>query len=148
MAYYRHMGALAALVASACIAAPVSTAAPPDSGAPTIPWIHAGPVSGYLFYYGANGPWKTQPERVMITAGGGVPGGYATKILWHVRGGSLSVSLVGRRLDGPGRFTQHFSGVGGGFFPSIVVVPNAGCWRITVRSGARSGRFAFVAIAP
>lgn len=48
--------------------------------------MRAGAVYGYLFYYGADGPWKTQRSRVLITTRGGVPGGYATKILWHVRG--------------------------------------------------------------
>src|SRR6266568_8489522 len=83
------MGVLAALAASACISAPVSYAAPPDVGAPHIPWVHAGPVVGYLFYYGAPGPWKTQTDRVLVTPGGGITGQYATKILWHVKGGSL-----------------------------------------------------------
>ncbi len=142
------MGALALLMASACISAPVSYASPPDLGAPSIPWIHAGPVSGYLFYYGASGPWKTQPDRVLITPRGGIPGGYQTKILWHVRGGSGTITLVGRRLDGANRFRQRFPGISGGYFPSIVVVPSDGCWRITVSSRRRTGRFAFLALAP
>ena len=102
------MGALAVLVASACISASVSYAAPPDPAAPSIPWIHAGPISGYLFYYSASGPWKRQPDRVLITPGGGPPGGYATKILWHVRGSSARITLVGKQLDGAGRFTQRY----------------------------------------
>ncbi len=145
------MAALAALVASGCLSAPVSYTAPPDHGAPAIPWIHAGPVNGYLFYYGADGPWKTQTDRVLITTGGGPPAGYATKILWHVTGGSGGVSVTGRRLDGPGRFRQRFSATptgGGSYFPSIVTVPRPGCWRITVSSGGHRGRFAFVAVRP
>ena len=142
----RGMGALAALIASACISAPVSYSAPPDVDGPHIPWIHAGPVSGYLFYYGATGPWKTEPDRVLITPGGGISGSYATKILWHVRGGSTTVTLVGQRLDGIGRFRQRFP-VTGGFFPSILNVPSVGCWRITVSSGYQVGRFAFMALA-
>jgi hypothetical protein len=142
------MGVLAVLMASACISAPVSYAAPPDGGAPHIPWIHAGPVSGYLFYYRASGPWRSQPDRVLITSGGGPPGGYATKILWHVRGGSARVTLVGRQLDGAGRFRERFPAIGGSYFPSILVVPSAGCWRVTVSSGRRTGRFAFLALAP
>ncbi len=145
----RGMGALVALIASACISAPVSYGAPLDIGAPRIPWIHAGSVSGYLFYYGASGPWKTQPDRVLITPRGGIPGSYATKILWHVRSASATVTLVGQRLDGIGRFRQRFPVTGGsGYFPSIVVVPSVGCWRITVSSGQRTGRFAFLALAP
>jgi hypothetical protein len=138
---------LAALAASACISAPVSYAAPPDLGAPHIPWIHAGPVVGYLFYYGAPGPWKTQTNRVLVTPGGGITGQYATKILWHVRGGSLRTTITGQRLDAVGHFKEAFPSVGGGYYPSIIDVPSQGCWRITVSSGRRLGRFAFVALA-
>jgi hypothetical protein len=148
ISYHCAMGALSVLVASACISAPVSYAAPPDFGAPSIPWIHAGPISGYLFYYGAPGPWASQPDRVLITPRGGIPGGYRTKILWHVRGGSGTITLNGRRLDKTGRFRQQFPAISGGYFPSIVVVPTVGCWRMTVRSGRRMRRFAFLAVAP
>ena len=139
------MTALAAFAASACLSAPVSYGTPPNAGAPAIPWIHAGPVVGYLFYYGAEGPWKSQTARALITTRGGPEGGYATKILWHVRGGSRRVTVVGARLDGAGRFTQRFS-ASGAFFPSIVVVPSSGCWRLTVTSGRHVARFAFLAL--
>ena len=142
------MGVLAALAASACVSAPVSYIDPPDAGAPHIPWIHAGPVVGYLFYYGASGPWKSTTDHVLITTGGGPPAGYATKILWHVRGGRGGVRVIGTQLDGVGHFRQGFSTSGGLFFPSIVKVPSPGCWRVTVRSGGHVGRFAFVALAP
>jgi hypothetical protein len=140
------MAALPALIASACISASVSYADPPDPRAPSIPWIHAGPVVGYLFYYGAAGPWQTQTDRVLITPRGGTSR-YATKILWHVRGGSRSITISGRRLDGFGRFRQRVWATGG-YYPSIVDVPSAGCWRVTVRSGPKSGRFAFLALSP
>jgi hypothetical protein len=133
-------------MAAACIGAPVSYGTPPDPGAPAIPWIHAGPVYGYLFYYSATGPWKTQPERAFITPHGGPPGRYVTKILWHVRGGLAAVTLVGQRLDAPGRFRQRFPAIGGGYFPSVLSVPTVGCWRIAVHSGRRVGRFAFLAV--
>jgi len=148
--YHGGMGALAVLVASACISASVSYGTPPDPGAPHIPWIHAGPVSGYLFYYSESGPWKTQPDRVFITPRGGIPGvgGYATKILWHVRGARGALILSGLRLDAPGRFRQRFPAISGSYFPSILSVPTEGCWRVAVRSGRRMGRFAFLALAP
>jgi hypothetical protein len=135
-----------ALLAS-CISAPVSYALPAYPGAPAgVPSIHTGPVYGYLFYYSANGPRKAQPDRALISSGGGIAGSYATKILWHIRGGSNAVTVTGRRLDGPGRFLRRFragtSGAGG-WFPSIVVVPAAGGWRLTVSSDRRVGRFAF-----
>lgn len=142
---------LAALVASACVSAPVSYTNPPDAGAPNIPWIHAGAAVGYLFYYGVDGPWKTTIDRVLITTGGGPRNGYSTKILWHVRGGAGGISVIGKRLDGPGRFRQSFPATptgGGTYFPSIVNVPRPGCWRITVSSGRHVGRFAFLALSP
>lgn len=140
------MTALAALAASACLSASVTYSLPSDPGAPAcVPWVNAGPVYGYLFYYGANGPWKTERDRALITTRGGVRGGYRTKIFWHVRGGSLVVTVSGRRLDGSGHFRQRFPVVNGGYFPSIVVVPTAGCWRFTVTSGRQTGRFAFLA---
>jgi hypothetical protein len=142
------MGALAVLMAAACISAPVSYAISPDSGAPSIPWIHAGPISGYLFYYSAKGPWQTLRDRVLITTRGGISGGYRTKILWHVQAGSNAITLNGRRLDEPGRFRQRFATSGGGYFPSVVVVPTVGCWRVAVTSGRRTRRFAFLALAP
>ena len=145
------MVALAALVASACLSAPVSYTAPPDSRAPRIPWIHAGPVVGYLFYYGADGPWKTQADRVLISTQGQASGGGATKILWRVRGGSKAVRIVGKRLDAAGSFRQLFPVTqtgGGAFFPSIVNVPSSGCWRVSVSSGNHVGRFAFWAVEP
>ena len=141
------MPVLAALVASACLSAPVHYGPPPTSGAPPIPWFHAGPVTGYLFYYGADGPWKTQTDRALITTGGGPPGGYATKILWHVRRGSGRMTLRGTRLDGPGRFTQRFR-ASGSDYPSIVAVPSSGCWRLTVTSHRHVGRFVFTALSP
>lgn len=139
------MTALAALFSAACLSAPVSYGTPPNAGAPVIPWIHAGPVTGYLFYYGADGPWKTQPARALIATRGGPLGGYATKILWHVRGGSSLLTIAGVRLDAAGRFTQRFP-ASGSFYPSLVVVPSSGCWRLTVGSGRHRGRFAVLAL--
>lgn len=151
VAYSPGMGVLAAFAASACIGAPVSYAVPPDVGAPHIPWVHAGAVVGCLFYYGANGPWKATTDRALTTTGDGRQSGYATKILWRVRGGRGNVSVIGTQLDGPGHFRQSFSATptgGGAFFPSIVKVPSPGCWRVTVSSGERTGRFAFIALTP
>jgi hypothetical protein len=140
---------LAAVLASACLSAPVHYGPPPTPGAPpTIPWIHVGPVTGYLFYYGSDGPWKTQTDRALITTGGGPPGGYATKILWHVRHGSGRITVRGRRLDAPGQFAQKFRASGSRSYPSIVVVPSSGCWRLTVTSRRHVGRFVFEALSP
>jgi hypothetical protein len=146
------MATFAALAASVCLSAAVTYALASDPGAPAgVPWVRAGAVYGYLFYYGAAGAWKSRPDRALITTGGGVRGAYATKVLWHVRGGSLVITVSGQKLDGPGRFRQRFpetSTGGGGWFPSIVIVPSSGCWRLTVTSGRKTSRFAFVAVPP
>ena len=103
---------------------------------------------GHLFYYDAS-LREQGGERLLIYTGGELPGGGATKILWMVRPLSSSqVSISGRRLDGPGTFAQQFrsaSSPEGTVFPSIVNVPSAGCWLLTVRSGRVTGRFAVVA---
>jgi hypothetical protein len=117
-----------------------------------LPWIAAGRpgrrIVGHLFYYGAE-LRKESGSRLAISTGGELPGGGATKILWVPRPLSSSqVVVVGRRLDGEGSFEQQFRGASsssGTVFPSIVDVPSAGCWLLTVRNGRLSGRFAVVA---
>src|SRR5205807_2061736 len=62
------------------------------------------------------------------------PGG-VTKILWRLpRAGSM-LTLTGKRLDGSGTFVEHWPTVGGGAFPSILDVPQEGCWSLSLRSG-------------
>ncbi|HEY3185040.1 MAG TPA: hypothetical protein VGJ77_19520 [Gaiellaceae bacterium] len=139
------MGLVALVLASLCVAAPVSYSAPPDRGAPAIPWVHAGSVSGYLFYYGAPGPWRSDRERAIVATRGGGPG-FSTKILWHVQGGYGRVIVIGSRLDGAGRFRQSYQGIAGSYFPSYLIVPSAGCWRVTVSSAGRRTSFAFRAV--
>ena len=104
---------------------------------------------GHLFYYGQ--PLRERSgDRLMIYTGGDVPGGGATKILWIVRPLSSSQLLIsGRQLDGSGTFEHQFrsaSATEGTVFPSIVNVPSAGCWLLTVRNGRVAGRFAVVAV--
>jgi hypothetical protein len=68
------------------------------------------------------------------------------KILWrtfaHLRTRWLIVS--GRRLDGDGSFTQGF--LGSGYFPSIINVPAAGCWRLDVHAGSGRWTLTFLAL--
>jgi hypothetical protein len=87
-------------------------------------------------------------EPSLITPDGGVTGGYATKILWHIPGGSAVVTINGQRLDAPGRFRQRFPVSGHDDYPSIVRIPTAGCWRVTVSSAQHTGRFALLAVSP
>ena len=77
----------------------------------------------------------------LLYAGGRSPDGTNTKVLW--RGGPLGGTLVvtGSRLDGQSTFRQEFKGAGGpaGYWPSTVIVPEAGCWLLTVRIVGQTG---------
>jgi hypothetical protein len=134
------------VLASACVSAHVSYAPPPDRGAPSIPWVRSGVATGYLFYYGIKGPWKDRPDQVIVPTHGVSGAGSSTKILWHVRGGHGRVRISGTQLDGVGSFTQTYTGIPGGYFPSYLVVPAAGCWRVTVASAGHRASFAFAAV--
>jgi hypothetical protein len=140
----------AALVAAAAIAAsarslpaeplPACAATTVRYGATTLglPHVDAPGVVGNLFYYtGAtlmDGRVNGSDGLVIYT--GGRNGKLATKILWTIRKGAGRVLRIsGRRLDGKGSFTERWPAVRGKNFPSIVRVPAAGCWRLSVASG-------------
>jgi hypothetical protein len=86
-------------------------------------------------------PWRTEDNRALLYAGGRSPDGTNAKVLWRGRrlGGELVV--LGSRLDGQATFRQAFKGAGGqpGYWPSIIVVPEAGCWLLTVRIVGQTG---------
>jgi hypothetical protein len=88
-------------------------------------------------------PWRTEDGRALLYAGGRSPDGTNAKVLWRARplGGTLVVS--GSRLDGAATFRQEFKGAGGptgaGYWPSTVVVPEPGCWLLTVRIVGQTG---------
>jgi len=117
------------------------------------PWTARGPVTANIFYYtGAtlmdgriNGV-----DGLRIYAGGKAPDGATMKILWTVAsrraGGSLA--LTARRIDGRGLVERVFPPAGGGQFPSIVNLPAAGCWRVSVRTGSARATFVVRAIQP
>jgi hypothetical protein len=88
-----------------------------------------------------NWGWKTPEGGALLYTGGTTPNGGFTKVLWRARplGGTLVVS--GSRLDAQGAFRQEFKGAGGqpGYWPSTVVVPEAGCWLLTLRIVGQTG---------
>jgi hypothetical protein len=138
--------------ASSCVAAQVHYGpAPKPRLSIRLPWIAAGrpshQVVGHLFYYGNE---LRQSSRLTIYTGGELPGGGSTKILWIPRPlQSSQVVIDGTQLDGTGHFQQQFRGASstsGTVFPSIVSVPSAGCWLLTIRNGRTLGRFAVVAV--
>ena len=63
--------------------------------------------------------------------------GTPEKIGWFstVWGGSR-LTVTGRRLDGPGTFSQRFRAAAhpSGFYPSGLRIPAAGCWQLTLRT--------------
>ena len=114
--------------------------------------MEAGKVVGYLYGYGDDLRSRS-PGRAALFTGGKGPDG-RSKILWFARGGQTSLSVTGVRLDGSGKFARRFPEVGvansrgGSYHASIIDLPSAGCWRLTVRSLRAQGRFALLGIAP
>lgn len=117
----------------------------------SLPWIAASPAStglvGHLFYYDGQNAWKHQRlRRLHIYSGGESPDGRINmKILWELRRGSApGLRVQGKRLDGSGSFAEYFQG--GSQFPSIIDVPTAGCWRLTLKAGKQTGRVTVIAV--
>jgi len=54
------------------------------------------------------------------------------------------VTVAGERIGAAGSFRATWSTqVAGPSFPSYLVVPDPGCWRVTVSSGAARATFVF-----
>jgi hypothetical protein len=94
--------------------------------------------------------WQTEDGGALMYTGGKTPDGGNTKVLWRAeRAHESFVEIFGRRLDRAGSFDQRLQEVfPRGFFPSHLVVPDAGCWLLTVRSGRMGGVIVFRAVAP
>jgi hypothetical protein len=70
-------------------------------------------------------------------------------VLWTAQrpGASATLLISGERLDKPGHFSSRYPSVSpGNQFPSYVEVPQAGCWRVTVKSGRLVGAVTFTAV--
>jgi hypothetical protein len=92
-------------------------------------------------------------DRAVIYAGGRAPEGWSTKFLWWSPRSRGQLELVGRRLDGTGSFRHWLHSasstdppVTGDVYPSIVNIPTAGCWGITLRSPGVAGFAVFQAV--
>ncbi|MFL5961738.1 MAG: hypothetical protein ACJ757_02435 [Gaiellaceae bacterium] len=124
-----------------CAASRVHYEALPD-GDPrlrALPWIAPEPRSvglvGHLFYYGASPsvPWgKRRVGDLRMYSGGRSPDNRVNmKILWGAPGrDGTRLTLRGRRVGSSDTFVQILS-VG----PSIVNVPQPGCWQLTLTTG-------------
>jgi len=113
----------------------------------TPPWVSRDGVVGFLFYYGA-GPFRSlHSARAYVTLDGGVGTNASTKVLWWFKRTArvgASAQIVGTRLDAPGSFSgTTATQVAGAAFPSYLVVPAPGCWRVTVSSGRARATFEF-----
>ena len=139
---------LAALTLAAC----PSTTVHYGTTSVGTPWVASGAITGHLFAYTRR---TLMDERVNSSDGlvlythGRTPEG-ATKILWRVRTprrSTRTLTIRATQLDGPGTFTQRLPGTGGtSQFPSIVDLPAAGCWRLSVQSGKVRATFVVQAV--
>jgi hypothetical protein len=142
--------------AASCRIAPVHYGLAPaaDAGLRDLPWIAAGRgasrVVGYLFYYSSilGDGRVNRSDGLTIYTGGSGPGGGAMKILWASRRSRAALHISGHRLDGAGSFAQTLPQAGAGMFPSIIRIPQAGCWRLTIGSGKRRANVVLEAVAP
>lgn len=117
-----------------------------------IPWIQAQPASsgimGHLFY----SPFTLAEKntyRFLHTGGANPVDGTNTKILWTIEHPAISgmLQIDGTNLSSPGKtFHQTINPDAGSTavlsqnqYPSIVVVPSAGCWQLHITSGQASG---------
>lgn len=133
--------------ASACRASPVHWEW--NKHAPGFPWIAAGPARSRLF--GALLGYRYLGDgRVNRSEGAVLTAGRAVKIAWYsTKWGGGFLTVVGRRLDGPGSFRQRFGwAIGAGWYPSGILVPAAGCWELTVRTDGWTRRLVVRAVDP
>jgi hypothetical protein len=102
-------------------------------------WVSLTPRSSRI--YATFSVWVDGIDGAAMYAGGRWPNGANTKILWIVGdppGGLLE--LRGLRLDAQGSFQQTARQVlPAHAYPSIVVVPDPGCWLVHAQNGSRGG---------
>ncbi len=114
------------------------------------PWMSAragrSRLEGYLYqYHEYLGDGRVNAsERVVLRAGRPEKIGWFSTI-W----GGPRLTVTGKRLDGPGSFSQRFrAAMGVGFYPSGVRVPTAGCWQLTLRTNRWLYRVVIEAVDP
>jgi hypothetical protein len=115
----------------------------PDSNtAPAaLPWVQAEPTSsgitGHLFY-------AIDSQHYFLHAGGQFPDGTADKILWLITNPQATnqLAIKGTMLSNPQEtFDEVFPAAVSppNNYPSIIDAPTAGCWQLTLTSGAVTG---------
>jgi hypothetical protein len=109
-----------------------------------IPWITTADarITAYPFYWHAPG---YRGHTRLALAAHGTDGSANMKVLWGLREGGDTLAISGRGPAG-----RHFSRIaidaGGGWYPSTVVVPSAGCWTLTLQSGDVRGTLRVLAL--
>jgi hypothetical protein len=114
-----------------------------------LPWVAGTPrgpgLVGLVWFWAPE--WENV-RRARIWAGGKAPQGYNTKMLWVFLGrdardkAGSELRVRGRRMDGPGRFSDSFASIGyagsdgNPSYASIIDIPKPGCWRLTLTSGS------------
>jgi hypothetical protein len=131
-----------------CDPTPVIRGDPPHPRFGRITWLQATPrtsgVAAIRFVSVVPGA-----SSAVVYAGGLSPEGWATKFLWWAPHPTGPLVLTGRRIGGAGRFEQDFGSAAsddGVVFPSIVEIPTAGCWAVTVAMGQAAGLVVFQAV--
>lgn len=110
-------------------------------------WIDAEPeelrLTGTLGYWPED--WDDVPRAQVFTVDNG-PGGVAAKTMWIFRArdlkgeGGSHMRIEGHNLEGDGTFEQTNSAVfyegqnGAPSYASSLDLPNAGCWRLTLKT--------------
>jgi hypothetical protein len=132
-----------------CPATLVHYGAGGKGGLSTVPWVRIGRAGrAYLFFYGAelaDGRVNRSRGTVIYTHGGTSTS--STKILWAPDHPGRRARVSATRLDAAGRFTQRLTRAGG-TFPSVVSIPAAGCWKLTLNTGKSRATIAVRAVDP
>jgi hypothetical protein len=131
-----------------CDATPVMRGDPPHPRFGRITWLQATPrasgVAAIRFVSVVPGA-----DSAVVYAGGVAPEGWSTKFLWWAPHPTGTLVLTGRQIGGAGRFVQQFGSAATDdavVFPSIVEIPTAGCWAVTVAMGKAAGLVVFQAV--
>lgn len=146
-ARHRSAGATATVtgaVVHGCRVTAVHTGAvPPDipgfTGNGNPPWMGDRDFAAIL--------WYARDARAVMRVGGRMAPGTNTKILWWVQdAGAEPLVIHGKEATTGRTFTQRVDGVGGGQYPSVPVVPAAGCWTLTETVGHRTAGAVTIAV--
>jgi hypothetical protein len=118
------------------------------------PWVAAGrgtgSIRGGLWSYSATlGDARVREARgLTLYAGRTYKIGWLPDT-WPGQGQARYLVVEGRKDDGTETFRQRFHRASSPrFFPSGILLPSAGCWRLTLRSGGRRWTLDVAAIEP